>query len=371
MFDAVELQTPYGSVPDGFEVVIGFSTRHATFGAVDLVVDEDAFKQALKEIPQLKVNYSQYFMGKIKSLLANEKYQNGALWIQVTPYVLDYLSIHELYQAGFKLHHVGDKKTVFYFYKYNNPNIVDPVPPYATSVQGGKFCLVANKNGKSYFLLTEEKRYPKSPGDLVKFVYNIPGGGANIGEYQYDTAVRELKEELDIVLPPVENVRLAPGGSYITSEGMFGDEFTTATADSFNVFIVNVDMDQLTLGKIDHNEVISVKWMPVDLLSQYYEEKVYASTRAEIDSNSYTDCEFEDLKSGAILTKYPPRFDVYNSVSSIAYNIQKFEAKKRELGEAIDSEDISMMRAALKRLHDDSVFGIACKMKTNGAKITY
>jgi len=177
-----------------------------------------------------------------KTFLSNTK---GAVYMRIQPYsTRNYSQLAMKHNMSIRCANVKDKYIEFYRWNGKTPNMV---PPYASAIGGG--CAMILNPEHTKVLMVQEKRYGSNELQL-----KFPAGGREYGELAVESAVRELKEEIDLSVA-LQNVHMV--GGYDQSNAREGD-----INDVFMTFLVEIPEN--TVVRPDGVEVLKCDWYIVD-----------------------------------------------------------------------------------------------------------
>ena len=115
-----------------------------------------------------------------------QKHKKGAIWIFINQNVL-HLHLPLFLKMGYHFHQYDLTNNQYIYYKWNNLDVEDKVPKFATSI-GGAAAIILSKDESKIFLVFE---YGK---------FKLVTGSVETGELSVITAFREVKEETGIQL---------------------------------------------------------------------------------------------------------------------------------------------------------------------------
>lgn len=172
---------------------------------------------------------------------------NGAIWVFIKQ--LDYLNLKLITQLNYTFHHYNSESQNYVFYKWNNPNVPNMVPEYATSIVGACAMILNKEDTKVLFV------YEESYG---KKWYKFVSGAVDTNELAIEGMMRELTEELGIKL---ENTTIKLVGGYNQKSARYNK-----INDCFYTFVVNIA--ETTNITPDGVEVLKYQWLNIkDVLS--------------------------------------------------------------------------------------------------------
>ena len=124
--------------------------------------------------------------GELETIRDVEKNnRKGAIWVHFNHEKICHLLL--IMENGYKFHRYDENTKEFVYYKWNNPDVPDKVPKWATSI-GGAGALIISKDNDKVFLVFE---YGK---------YKCVAGSVELGELSLTTAFRETEEETAIAI---------------------------------------------------------------------------------------------------------------------------------------------------------------------------
>jgi len=157
-----------------------------------------------------------------------------------------------LRMRGFKFHHFratedqSNDRTEYVHYLWPSTENLDPVPQYATSIEGAA-CIILSPG-------------PEGPDTKVLGVWergcwSMPGGAVHMRERTFDALVREVKEEVGVTLDADFPPRYLGGWQ----EARARDD---KISDNFSIFIVKASSEAV---RVDNVEVEQAVWLPAGL----------------------------------------------------------------------------------------------------------
>lgn len=105
------------------------------------------------------------------------------------------------------------------------------------------------------------------------------GGHVDAGEFSYQAALREAKEELGITLQPQDLLHLGSSTSENIEEGIINRHFN-------DYFVAHLDLDPSQI-KLQPEEVQEVKWMSVDDFANFVQNDTDSITDKPVCWNYY------------------------------------------------------------------------------------
>lgn len=185
----------------------------------------------------------------LQELVVREKAAvKNALWVHVHESVLaKYFDL--LVQMGFKFHHHRISKYVFYC--WNNADVEDKVPEYATSI-GGAGAIILSPDETQVLLVWEYGKW--------KHV----SGAVSSGENALETCLREVTEEVGIQHDPKFEPKLVGGWNIKNARyGRINDTFWC-----FAIKAKSTDCNGKVTIKVDGFEIKNAAWFNIsDLLA--------------------------------------------------------------------------------------------------------
>jgi len=198
-----------------------------------------------------------------------DPYKSKIIYVVVSLRAMQAIDFGWLYKHGFTFHHYreaghGDTDpdsadaNPEYVYKcfpgrdYQD----DPVPAYATSIEGA-FALILSPDGTKVLLVWERQSW------------SCPGGTVNIGESKVEAVAREVNEEVGVVVD--DSMPMEYLGGY--SQGRARDNLVN---DNFAAFAVRVKSEEI---KVDRKEIFLAKWFDCRRLVEAWRAKGHEMTK--------------------------------------------------------------------------------------------
>ena len=205
-----------------------------------------------------------YYLSAEKKKYKNNKEEGGdpykgpCIYVVVSLRAMQAIDFGWLVDKGFIFHHYreaghgdtvpGDGNPEFVYKSWPGEGYdEDPVPGYATSIEGA-FALLLSPDSTKVLLVWERR------------AWSCPGGSVNLGECKVDAACREVHEEVGVKVDlskPIEYL-----GGY--SRGRARDNLIN---DNFSAFALHAADETF---QTDHKEIFHAAWFDVrDLIQQW------------------------------------------------------------------------------------------------------
>lgn len=187
--------------------------------------------------------------------------RKGAIWI----HIYEHQTIHlpEIIAMDYKFHHYDDTKKEYVYYKWNNPEMLDKVPKFATSIGGAAALILSQKQDKAFLVFEYGK-------------FKCVTGSVECGELSVTTARREVFEETSIKLDP--NFKPKVCGLWNISSARPGN--INDTLICYAMCAMSEDF------KLDNTEVSDGRWFDISFLMSAYDSLIVNKNWSSKDLSS-------------------------------------------------------------------------------------
>ena len=137
----------------------------------------------------------------------------------------------------------ANSEFVYYCYPGGTGDAEDPVPVYATSIEGATAVLLSTD--ETNVLLVWERG-----------AWSTPGGAVNAGECKFEALVREVKEEVSATVDE-------KWGAYYLGGWQAGRARDCLVNDNFSGFVVKLEKDDFKVDEKEINQACFFPWKPL------------------------------------------------------------------------------------------------------------